>query len=426
MSMKIYCSGIGGIGLSAYAMHMLLRGHSVSGSDRTDSALLRDLEKSGVHITTHQDGTGITDDIDLLVYSEAIPIDAPERMAAEKKGIRQMSYFHALGELTAGKPLIAVCGTHGKSSTVSMAALVLEQSGLDPNVIVGTKVPQLQQRNWRKGAEQLWLVEACEYRRSFLSLSPTMIVLTNADGDHFDAFKDASEYEDAFVAFLSLLPPNGVVIAHGDDEQSMRIVRRSGKRCINADEQPLLDLNIPGLHMKKNAQLVQALAQHLALSSEASMRSLQAYEGSWRRMEVKGTKNGITVIDDYAHHPTEIRATLSALRTQYPKRRMICVFQPHTHDRTLKLWKEFASAFAAADRVIVTSIYDARPDTETKRADETLFAHAIEQQSKRPTTFAGNLLETQHLLQSTILKEGDVVVVMGAGDITTLAERLLA
>ncbi len=173
--MKIFCSGIGGIGLSAYASHMRERGHAVSGSDAADSALLDVLRAEGMNISLTQDGSSIPEDTELFVYSEAIPEDSPERAEAKRRGIHRISYFRAIGELTSGTNLIAVCGTHGKSSTTAMAASLLIEAGLDPNIIVGTKLPSLDGRNWRRGLSDLWIVEACEYRRSFLHLKPNTI-----------------------------------------------------------------------------------------------------------------------------------------------------------------------------------------------------------------------------------------------------------
>ncbi len=422
---KIFCSGIGGIGLSAYASHMRASGHDVLGSDRAASPLIDDLRSQGILVHTKQVGSGIPGDVDLFVYSEAIPEDSPERAEAKRRGVKQQSYFQALGELTAGSNLIAVCGTHGKSTTTAMAIGVLTETGLDPNAIVGTKLSFLDGQNWRRGATDLWIVEACEYRRSFLFLKPTIVLLTNADGDHFDAFKDAQDYRSAFVEFLSGMPKDGIVIAHGSDEQSRMILESSKKSFIDADLEDLPVLSIPGMHMRKNAQLVAALGKHLALDESVVKKSLREYAGSWRRMEVKGTKSGITVIDDYAHHPVEIRATLSAMKEAYPGRRIVAVFQPHTHDRTLKLWDDFAKSFQDADEILISSVYDARPDKDSERVDEKKFAEAVEKESKKPCKASGGIEKTEQILCSEVLKAGDVVVVMGAGNITKLSDDLM-
>jgi UDP-N-acetylmuramate--alanine ligase len=424
--MRIFCSGIGGIGLSAYAGHMQAQGHEVSGSDRSPSPLTDDLMSQGIAVSFKQDGSALPGNSDLLVYSEAIPEDAPERMLATTRGIRQISYFHALGEMTAGTRLICISGTHGKSSTTAMAAKVLMDAGKDPNIVVGTKMSELNGRNWRSSANNLWVIEACEYRRSFLFLQPKIILLTNADGDHFDAYKNIEDYENAFVDYLSLLPADGILITHGSDKQLMGIAKRAGKSFIDADSIPLPEVGVPGEHMRKNAQLVLTLADVLKIKRSIAEKSLLAFKGTWRRMEIKGTtENGITIIDDYAHHPTEIRATLQAMREAYPTRRIVSVFQPHTHDRTLKLWDEFSKAFTDADLVVVTDVYDARPDRETAKADPQLFAKAIEKGSGVQSLFGASLAETEQQLQSSILKADDVLILMGAGTITSLASNIM-
>jgi len=424
--MRIYCSGIGGIGLSAYASQMRVRGHEVYGSDKSDSATIHSLAGLGIQVTFNQDGTGIPPGTELFVFSEAIPPDAPERLKAIKLKIRSISYFQALGELTRNHWLIAVSGTHGKSSTTAMAARVLIDAGKDPNVVVGTKMQELDGRNWRKGDSDLWVVEACEYRRSFHFLSPKIILLTNADGDHFDVYRDQDDYERAFVEFIGRLPVDGAVITHGGDPRVVSIIKQSGKKLIDADLQPAIKLSIPGLHMRQNAQLVLSLGEILGLDRKTAESSLEQFKGTWRRMEVKGTRPpGITVIDDYAHHPVEIRATLSAMREAYPGRRIICVFQPHTHDRTLKLWADFVSAFHDASIVVIPNIYDARTEQDSGKVKVSSLVKAIAENSGISCIDGKSLAETEALLKRDFLKKDDVLVVMGAGNITELAANML-
>ncbi len=423
--MKIFCSGVGGIGLSAYAAHMKALGHDVSGTDKANSETVQSLMSFGISVSFIQDGSAISTDTELFVYSEAVPADSPERTKAKELGIRQVSYFAALGELTAGTDLIAICGTHGKSSTTSMVAKVYIDAGLDPNVVVGTKTADLGGRNWRKGAGKLWIIEACEYRRSFLHLKPTTILITNADGDHFDAFKNIEDYTSAFVEFLSSLPKEGSVVAHGNDANTVNVLSRAGKKFIDADQEELPTLSVPGVHMQHNAQLVKALCRLRGLDMKKTEESLHRFAGSWRRMEVKGdTHLGVTVIDDYAHHPTEIRATIAAIRGKYPDRRLVCVFEPHTNDRTLKLWKDFTTAFSEADLVLVTKVFDARPDKDSVKADVAKFAAEIGKTSKVSCRPTGSLEKTKVALD-TLLQNDDVLLVMGAGNSTKLAGALV-
>ncbi len=424
--MKIYCSGIGGIGLSAYAALQAKRGASVYGSDRKDSALLQDLRSQGVTVFLTQEAANIPSDIDLFVYSEAIPADAPERVRAKELGVPMHSYFHALGELSKGAKVIAVCGTHGKSSTTAMVARLLIEAGLDPTVIVGTKVRELDGRNWRHGQSDLFVLEACEYRRSFHYLSPSYVLMTNVDGDHFDAYASLEEYQEAFVKFLKSLPADGKVFTHGNDPECVKVASKSGKIMVNADTQPLVELATPGLHMRQNAQLVLALAEELGIPSDKARTIVSGFVGTWRRMEVKGEWNGVTVIDDYGHHPKEIRATLSAMREAYPERRIVVAFQPHTHDRTIKLYDEFLPAFKDANMVVVADVYNARNDIETAVTDVFKLIEDIERESKVKVLRGNSLKDTEKLLRENILHPGDVLVCMGAGDITDLATKIIA
>lgn len=417
-AMKIYCSGIGGIGLSAYAALQSANGHEVSGSDRHETALTNELTAQGVSVFYEQDGSHVPTDADVFVYSEAVPPSAPERLVADEYGIRSVNYFEALGELSKNYNVIAVCGTHGKSSTTAMAAKVLVDAGLEPTVVVGTKVPQLNGKNWRKGTSNLFLLEACEYRGSFLHLHPNVVLILNVDGDHFDAFDSVEQYQEYFAKFLQRLPDDGVVITHGNDADCVRLATESHRTVINADRYELPELSVPGLHMQQNAQLVLALADHLHISAN---QSLKEFAGTWRRMEIKGeTTNGVLVIDDYAHHPKEIEATTQAIKQAYPNRRLVAVFQPHMHDRTSKLYDEFTQAFSAVDSVVLTDVYDARPDVETGRVSMKKFAADIPVN----TVYAGDLEATTTLLTEQVLQSGDVVLIMGAGTVTRLSTRL--
>jgi UDP-N-acetylmuramate--alanine ligase len=418
--MKIYCSGIGGIGLSAYAALQNAAGHDVLGSDHSLTPLTVDLEGQGVTIFSSQDGSHVPSDADLFVYSEAIPEDAPERLKATEFNITQMSYFEALGELSKNHTVIAVCGTHGKSSTTAMATLALIDAGMDPTVVVGTKIPQLDGRNWRKGKSDVFLLEACEYRGSFLNLYPNIVLMTNLDGDHFDSFNSLEDYQNAYIEFLARLPEDGVVITHMQDKDCAKIAKQSCKPVLDADVCPAIELSVPGAHMQENALLVTALSDHMGFSAG---KALKSFSGTWRRMEVKGdTESGVTVIDDYAHHPVEIAATIAATREAYPGRRIVCLFQPHTHDRTIQFYNEFLIAFDGADLVVTTDIYDARPEIEKEIVDIAQFTADIHTSAQ----YGGSLTEAKNKLCSKILQSRDVLLILGAGDITTVATEMVS
>ncbi len=423
--MHIYCSGIGGIGLSAYAALQREAGHRISGSDRAMTPLLEDLQSQGMTIHLTQDGSALTSDIDLFVYSEAIPLSAPERIRAAELGIAQMSYPEALGKISEGFTVIAVCGTHGKSSTTGMVARLLIETGRDPTVVVGTKMPELGGRNWRRGESTLFVLEACEYRKSFHFYKPKIILMTNCDGDHFDYYKSVELYQEAFRDFLKLLPSSGLVITHVSDPDCQTVTSGIDRTVIDADEYPLIDLQTPGLHMKQNAQLVLALANELGIVQEEAIAAVAPFAGTWRRMETKGTyKETVTVIDDYAHHPREIRATVSAIRGKYPNRRLVAVYQPHTHNRTLAMMNDFAESFSGVDQLIVADVYDARSDTESEAVDVDALVKLIGEKSGVPCVRGGSVDEAEILVHET-LQPNDVLLCMGAGDITGLATRMV-
>lgn len=423
--MKMYCSGIGGIGLSAYASLMHKNGHELIGSDRTRTALTDTLEQGGMTITTDQSGACVPADADLFVYSEAIPPAAPERVRATELGLRQVSYPQAVGELLQEyETVIAVCGTHGKSSTTAMTTRLLIEAGFDPTVIVGTKVPELNGKNWRQGTKKYFVLEACEYCRSFLQYHPTYILLTNADGDHYDYYRDHHDYLQAFHDFAARVPGTGALITHLSDPDCATIAKGLSSPVINADSEPLISLKTPGRHMQGNAKLVLALARKLGIEERKAVHILNGFAGTWRRLEHKGYLRGtIPVIDDYAHHPREIQASLLALKEAHPDRRIVCVFQPHTHDRALKLYQEFAGAFTSADEVYVTDVYEARKHADQKQVDILTLTQAIAKESGVATTYVGNLAAAKaHVLAHT--GEQDLVACLGAGDSTQLAADL--
>jgi UDP-N-acetylmuramate--alanine ligase len=422
--MKIYCSGIGGIGLSAYAGLQCALGHDVSGSDYSESPILEDLRSQGINIDLVQDGSNVKEGIDLFVYSEAVPYDSPERSKARELGIKCQSYFQALGELSKDYEVIAVCGTHGKSSTVAMAARVLMDANKDPTVVVGTKLKELEGRNWRKGEGNLFLLEACEYRRSFHFLLPDCVLMTNVDGDHFDAYSSIDEYQQAFVDFLKLLPEDGRVITHGSDEDCRTVTEQSGQKIDDVDTMALPSLGVPGLHMRENAQLVIALALKHGISLESAQTSLLSYTGCWRRMEYLGIhSDGVAIVDDYAHHPREIRATIQAAKEEYPERKILAVFQPHMHNRTLALYDDFTESFSGLDQLIVLDVYDARNDTETEIVDLPAFILDIKKRSNVNVVHGGTLDNCEKILHTQELSPQHVLLFMGAGDITELAHR---
>ena len=392
------------------------------GSDRSPSSLLKELEDQEIKVTFNQDGTQISKDTDLFVYSEAIPEDAPERLRANELGIPQKNYFEALGELSDGYTVIAVCGSHGKSSTTAMAADVLIEAGLDPTVVVGTKAPALNGKNWRKGESNLFLVEACEYRGSFFNLKPKIILLTTVDWDHVDAYPTPELYRDAYITFLKKLSKeDGLVITHMQDKDCSTVVLESDRSYLDADSgegmQKIAGMNVPGSHMEQNARLALQLALELDINKTDAISTLRNFKGTWRRMEEIGEWNGATVVDDYAHHPREIIATIAAMSAKYPKRRKVYIFQPHMNNRTKVFYKDFVNALKGFP-VIITDVYEARKE----EVSEVNLSENLAKDIDCP--YASSFDEVEDFLRKKI-EPNDVLVFMGAGDITNLARKLI-
>lgn len=433
--MKIYCCGIGGIGLSGYAALQKAAGHDISGSDRTKKEVTDDLEEQGIGVVFNQDGSAIPKDADLFVYSEAIPEDASERVQAKKYSIPQLSYFEALGELSKEyEEVIAVCGTHGKSTTTAMAAKVLIDLDKDPTVIVGTKVPQMDGRNWRRGSKKLLLLEACEYRGSFLSLKPNVVLMTNVDWDHVDAFPSYEDYQNIYIQFLGQLSENSVIITHMQDSQCVELLTKVNiPNIIDADQvsRTAFSLRLPGQHMTENATLVFALCDsYFGCDTNIIGGSLGDFRGSWRRMEEKGfTEHGALVIDDYAHHPEEIMATIAGIIEKYcsgenTRRRLFCLFQPHMFDRTDQFYDKFTKSFCG-NGVLLLDVYGARGEKGSQSRDMKKFASDIQDASKTNCEYVGSFENARKILDE-ILQPNDVLLCMGAGDdLTAFAGRMV-
>lgn len=428
--MKIYCIGIGGIGLSALARYYVHEGHTVSGSDSSDSELIHTLQKEGVHISIGTDPSEITDDMDLVVYTVAISLDNALLMRARELGLTCMTYPEALGIVTKGKKTIAVCGTHGKTTTTAMVYYALKACGINPTVIIGSLLSEgglnatgdnvaspdqakLDVRtNYIAGDSDYMVVEACEYKRSFLALHPTHVIVTNIDEDHLDYYKDLSDIHSAFQSFAEALPHEGLLVTHSN-VSLVTNARKVDADCIPTKD---IDLTVLGEHNKSNAQLVIALIKELGLDEEKARSGLKQFPGTWRRMEYKGkTDAGVMVYDDYGHHPTEIKATYEALRTAYPKGEytIVMLFQPHLYSRTKLLFNDFVSVLSAVDRVYVLPIYRARLE-DTSVTNEEELVNAITAAGGKADRLE-SLSDIPEFVES-LTGTKTIVVNMGAGD----------
>ncbi len=417
---KVYFLGIGGIGVSAIARMFLLEGKEVFGSDTSASEIIKELEVAGAKIFIGQDISHIPDDTDLVVYTIAIPHFAPDFFVSVKKKFKNViSYPEALEIISKNKYTIAISGTHGKTTTTAMVAKILIDAGFDPTVIVGSILADVH-TNFIAGKSKYLVVEACEYQRSFLKIHPTIVGITTIDNDHLDYYKDENDIENAFSEFAGMATETIVA-----DMSSPKILNvTAGKNTSDSAKfyDAEMKLKVPGEHNRRNASIALAIADHLGIPKEIAIKSLESFSGTWRRFEYKGkTKTGAVVYDDYAHHPTEIAATLSGAREMFPEKKITIVFQPHLYSRTKLLFADFAKALGEADDVILLPIYAAREEKDETVSSKLL---AAEIEKKNPNVIYSESFEdaASHLLQKN---ENDAVMTMGAGDVYKISSLIL-
>ena len=420
---KIHFIGIGGIGMSALARLFLHDKKQVSGSDHAPSNITDGLHSLGIEVATEQGPQNITNDIDLVVYTEAIAKDHPELVAAQKKKIPTLNYFEALGLAVNPYYLIAVAGTHGKTTTTAMLTDIFESAGKDPTAIIGSLRTKTQS-NFRAGKSKYAIVEACEYRRNFLFLEPDLLVITNIEEEHLDYFKGIKDIQDAFRELAKKVPEGGHVVCNAKDPLVKPVIE--GLLCSVIDYSryvdPLLKLTQPGLHNIMNAGAARATAEILGINKEVVAQALGQFAGTWRRFEYKGkTKKGALIYDDYAHHPTEIKAAIKGARDMHPDKEITVVFQPHLHSRTYKFFKDFALTLAGADHIIITDIYAARKEGDHNVSGEKL-AEATLKHNKN-TRYVSSFADIEKELKKNATAK-DVVIIMGAGDVANIATEL--
>jgi UDP-N-acetylmuramate--alanine ligase len=408
---QVHCIGIGGIGLSAIARYCRAQGLSVSGSENSPSPLTEQLQKEGITVYKGHSKDNVPQETDLVIYTIAVGEDNEERVFAKDNGIISMSYPEALGLLTKENTTIAICGTHGKTTTTAMTYYALKECGINPTLIIGSLLTDAG-TNFIQGDSEYLIVEACEYKRSFLNLSPTHVIVTNIDEDHLDYYKDIHDIEDAFQSFASKVPHTGTLTTHDDIS-----LTTDGRTFTTKDvDIHSIELSVLGDHNKKNAALVLTLLTALSFDEGMVRKGLQKFPGTWRRTEYKGvTLHGIPVYDDYGHHPSEIQATYKALRTKYKEGefRIVMFFQPHLHSRTKALLPQFVSVLKDVDELYVLPIYRARLE-DTSIISETEVISLINEAGGN-----AKLLSSLSLIPATIesmTNAKTVIVNMGAGD----------
>lgn len=410
----VHCIGIGGIGLSALARYCHAQGARVTGSDGSPSKIVNDLMKESIVIHIGHDAQNVEEGTDLLIYSIAVKDSNPELRIARERGVTCMTYPEALGLLTQEYTTIAVCGTHGKTTTTAMLASMFKVLGKSPTVIVGSLLSD-GGTNFIQGDSDYLIVEACEYKRSFLNYNPTHIVVTNIDADHLDYYKDLDDIKRAFQEFTDKLPGNGTLITHADVELTTQAKK------VNADyvDAHTIELTVLGEHNKRNAQLALALSDAFGFDQTEARKGLLAFNGTWRRLEYKGLWHDIAMYDDYGHHPTEIKATLQALREKYPheKYKVIAVFEPHLYSRTKEHLEDFSLSFADADIICMLPIYGAR-----EVDNGTISSHDLVEKTQ-----GAIYMETFDEIKKYVLSKPHyhtVLITIGAGSVSTFHDHL--
>lgn len=419
---RIHFIGVGGIGMSALARHFLTEKKTVSGSDGALTPITKALASEGVQIFGEQSKDNITKDIQLVVYTEAMSPDQEEMKAAKALKLPMVNYFEALGLAMNPYYLIAVAGTHGKTTTTAMLTDIFELAGKDPTAVIGSLRAKTQS-NYRAGKTKYAIVEACEYKRDFLHLKPDVLVITNVEYEHVDYYKSLAEVQAAFRDLANQVNEGGIIIANLKEPSVAAVLKdvTIPVRNYMMDLDLELGLKQPGLHNRLNAAAAASVAKHEKISEAVIAEALEHFSGTWRRFEYKGTLNEAPVYDDYAHHPTEIRATIDAVRELYPDRRLVIAFQPHTHSRTKSLFDEFAKAVGLADAVVFLPIYAARKEADSIASSRELSVKSLEFVSD--SSYADSLEKAEKILRKKITAE-DVLVVMGAGDVSKLATML--
>lgn len=442
---RVHFIGIGGAGMSAIAKVLLERGVEVSGSDLKRSRAAIQLEAMGATVRVGHDAEAVAG-AGIVVASTAIRASNPELVAAQERGIPILSRGQALAEVLAGHRSIIVAGTHGKTTTTSMIVTILERAGLDPTYLIGAGLNDAG-TNARSGAGELAVAESDESDGSFLLLKPSIAVITNVEQDHVDHWESMDALWDAFGAFVSSTESDGAVIVPSADERLVEMARASGRRTmffgeggvaagdIAPDEHGMsfrlthqgasqtIALKVPGDHNVSNALAAAAACLEAGVGLSGIATGLAAYSGVERRFQMRGEAAGVTIIDDYAHHPTEVKATLAAARAGRWGR-VLAVFQPHRYSRTAAFADDFGASFLDADRVMVTDVYGAGEEPVPGVSGKLISDAVCARLPGRPVAYLPHRAELVAYLKSSV-RAGDAVLTMGAGDVTSLGEELL-
>jgi UDP-N-acetylmuramate--alanine ligase len=421
---RVHFIGIGGIGMSGLARLFLHEKKQVSGSDMNESPITQALIKEGAEVSYDQNSTTIYDseEVDLVVYTEAISKDNQQFQKAKELGIKTVNYFEALGMVANEYYVIAVSGTHGKTTTTAMLIDIFEEASLDPSAIVGS-LRSKTGSNFRPGKSKYFIVEACEYRRDFLSLEPDILVITNIEHEHVDYYPSLASVQQAFHEFALKVREGGAIITNATDSSIIPVLAGVERTVIDykTSIDLSLSLHMPGVHNRLNAAAAKAAALFAGVDEEVIDSALENFAGTARRFEYKGDTNNAPVYDDYAHHPTEIAASIAGARELYPDRKLTVVFQPHTYSRTQELFDDFVKVLGKADRVFLLPVYAAREEAGYTKTSEDIVA-ALQSGGVEASHFM--TLEAAALAVKESVSNQDVVLIMGAGSVTKVAGLL--
>jgi UDP-N-acetylmuramate--alanine ligase len=447
---KLHFVGIGGIGMSGIAEILMDEGFTITGSDKAASDNTERLASLGAKVSIGHAAKNLDGDVDAVVYSSAVTPDNPEVVEAQKRSIPVIRRAEMLAEVMRLKYGIGIAGTHGKTTTTSMVSLVLMEGGVDPTVIVGGRLRGLAGSNARKGKGDFIVVEADEFDRSFLSITPTIAVLTTLETDHLDCYRDLEDIKGAFIQFANKVPFYGFVVLCLDEPALQDIMPKIKKKILTyglngqADIQAVdishkenrsrftvtkegkdlgtVEIQIPGKHNVQNALAAITVGLELGVPFDKVKAGIEKFTGVFRRWEEKADIGGITVFDDYAHHPTEIKATLSGAKAGW-RRRVVCVFQPHLYSRTRDFYEEFGRSFFNADMLVVTDVYPAREEPIQGITGE-LIAHAAKGFGHKNVHYVPDKKDVPAFLMKN-KQSGDIIITMGAGDIWKFGEEFI-
>lgn len=449
---KIYFIGLGGIGISATCRLLKLMGKEVRGSDLAENEIVRDLRREKIAVLVPQCAQNVPPDYDLAVYTVAAPPDNVERQAAAKLGLRQITYPELLGLLMKNKIAIGIAGTDGKSTTTALTGWILLQAGLDPTIILGSKASYLK-GNARLSQGRYFVFESDEYKRAFANYWPKIAAVTNIKTEHLDCYKNLAEIKSAFKNFLKRVPQTGLIVKNADDPNSLNVIKNLPAKIMTFGLKKSADLMAKDIKIKNGSQIfsliyqnknlgqikltlparyniynalaAMAIALYLKIKFPVIKKAVAGFKGIWRRFEKLGRFKGKLIITDYAHTPGALSQTIAAAKEFYPGKKILFVFQPHQYSRTNNFFQEFAQSFAAADLALISDIYYVAGRENPK--DFKINSQKLAQAAKRcgaKVVYGGDLKQTEKIIRKKI-KDFDLAVLMGAGDIYNLAKKLV-